>query len=210
MVISEKNKFLFIHIYKTGGTSIRNAIEKFGEKEKMQGRHGHATARDGLVYLKEEGLDPDNITKFCVVRNPWKWHQSLYLWIRNNHHPDKVLFNKMSFDDYVYWLKSVGSKRGKYLKDGSWIPNVPPFHTFSEYIKDEKDNIIVDKILKIEEIKEGFPKLLDELGLPKVILSRNNVGSYNMPTNYTKETIKIIEELHKEDLEILNYSAPSI
>ncbi len=178
-----------------------------------KGKYGHSTALDVCNYIKSANMNPDDFFKFCVVRNPWNWYRSNYLFIvnGNNAHPDKEIVGKLSFSEFILWVRDIGSKRGKHITDGSWnLPNIP-FHTFSEYIKDKNGNILVDKIIKLEELDIEFENICTKLNIDSLIkLGHQNKGVYNIPTEYTKETIEIVRELHKEDLEIFNYEPPII
>lgn len=68
-------KALFIHTYKTGGTSIRVALQPW----KVQGIRfaEHPQAR----VVRDVMRDWDNLFTFACVRNPWDWVYSHYCWI---------------------------------------------------------------------------------------------------------------------------------
>ena len=107
MIISDKKKFIFIHIYKTGGTSIRRCLEKYDSsynffhfiKSKFTENsvlrptltHKHSDAKTIRKTIGAEIYD--NYFSFCFVRNPWEWQVSLYNFIlrsKRNHHHNKI------------------------------------------------------------------------------------------------------------------------
>lgn len=212
MVLSDSKNFIFIHIYKTGGTSLVDALDKFSHDIiTRKNTNGHATAIDmkWQLELYHNHTTFDNYNKFCVVRNPYSWHVSLYNWIKRNAHPDRDLFNKMNFNEYIIWLRDVGSKRVKFRKDigpdyaEKWQP---AFHTFQDFIRDEEGNIVIDDILKIENLQEDFDKLCEKLDLGDIKIPHLNKGnSENWREFYNEKSKKIIAEIHKEDLGMFGY-----
>ena len=101
MILSRGRRYLFIHIPKTGGTSLALALEAramkddimLGDTPKARNRRGrlkgvqtrgrlwkHSTLADldGLVG----GEDLDDLLIFTLVRNPWARLVSYYHWLR--------------------------------------------------------------------------------------------------------------------------------
>ena len=94
MIISDSNKFIFIHIYKTGGSSMTALLmpyisERFKSKNpKMQGprwqrdwhvnRRQHSKFEDNLSFIVQFNLDLSDYFKFVFVRNPYTWILSIW------------------------------------------------------------------------------------------------------------------------------------
>ncbi|WP_108816219.1 sulfotransferase family 2 domain-containing protein [Loktanella sp. Alg231-35] len=97
MIISPKRQFVFVHIPKTGGTSLALALEDraaaddilIGDTPKARRRRGrlktlkapgrlwkHSTLRD------VEGLFDPGVFVVTLVRNPWDRMVSYYHWLR--------------------------------------------------------------------------------------------------------------------------------
>jgi len=72
-MINHKHKFLFIHIPRTGGTSIEEQFQYNEAKEKNK----HWNLNDWKNHLNDE--DFDGYFKFAFVRNPWDVIVSKYL-----------------------------------------------------------------------------------------------------------------------------------
>ena len=117
MVISKKHKIIFVHINKTGGTSLRDLINHNPINMHM---HYHAPA-----YMIKEVLDKDHpdiwdeYEKISMVRNPYSWQVSMYEFIKaKGWHKDCKLVRKMSFKEYLEYFIGDGQKRevGKMLE----------------------------------------------------------------------------------------------
>lgn len=73
-LIDHKNKTIFIHIPRTGGTSIESAFfDKDWEHIEKFTKHLHWKTAKVIYYPFW-----DDYTKFTVVRNPWDWIVSLF------------------------------------------------------------------------------------------------------------------------------------
>lgn len=66
----QADKFVFVHIPKTGGTWVRETLKRHGPKE--------WNMRITAAHCAIETLDPGDRTVFAVVRNPWDWYVSRY------------------------------------------------------------------------------------------------------------------------------------
>lgn len=114
MIIADKKKIIFIHIEKTGGSSITTLLapyisEKYRSKNARMPETGrgwrktwhinnqHAKFSDSLPILDKLGIDPQEYFKFTVVRNPYSWLFSV--WGDQYHSPikRKTLVNRLRF-----------------------------------------------------------------------------------------------------------------
>ena len=68
MLISHRQRFIFVHPQKTGGSSIETVLKaRCPDAIHWHGRHGHAQA--GLDEIGRERWK--EYFSFCFVRNPW-------------------------------------------------------------------------------------------------------------------------------------------
>src|ERR1700683_2337721 len=102
--ISTSHRFIFVHIFKTAGTSVRSALNPYVDRREYllwnfirrrlgfpppdpyPGLSSHAHADEIRAALPPEIFD--NYFKFAFVRNPWDLQVSLYHYIMRwrDHH----------------------------------------------------------------------------------------------------------------------------
>lgn len=122
MLISYKRKFIFIHVYKVAGTSIRKTLNVYADRPREILLH-QFLIRLGIKYtlhcdnikvfpphatanFVKKGLPPEvynNFYKFAFVRNPWDWQVSLYHFVLQDltHIQHDVIKQMRSFDEYM-------------------------------------------------------------------------------------------------------------
>ena len=99
-MISHSKKFIFIHIPKTGGSSIEIVLKEFinencnimGENTYFYPDIKHYTATELLNRYGENKFN--DYLKFCVIRNPWDRLLSLYYWGHKKKYDKKTIHRK--------------------------------------------------------------------------------------------------------------------
>ena len=80
-MISDDHRFIFVHINKTGGTSIEKVFVPQADQKDV--RYKHASA---AYYRRKFPIRFWRYFKFAFVRNPWDWLVSRYHWSRDRQH----------------------------------------------------------------------------------------------------------------------------
>lgn len=212
MLVSHTHKFVFIHIYKTAGTSIAKALAPYNVS-----RHKQRTARllkrfdapfpmawdAGLsvehktARAAREQLGPeiyDDFFSFSFVRNPWDWQVSIYHHVlRNKNHRQHKLFVRLgSFDRYIQWLCE---RRVKGRDD----------RCQAAFLCDDRGRQLVDYVGKFESLAEDFAKVCRQIGvspkLPKLNSSRIKQDYRRFYSGRTMDLIacKYAEDIHRFD-----------
>jgi hypothetical protein len=144
MIISPGRQFVFVHIPKTGGTSLGLALEDrahrddilIGDTPKAKKRRGrlrgltprgrlwkHSTLADIDGVLGADDLD--RMFLFTMVRNPWDRAVSYYHWLKSQtfEHPAITCAQTLSVPDFLRAPVIVDSLRdwpaGRYMQDAT-------------------------------------------------------------------------------------------
>lgn len=104
-MISLSHRFIFVHVCKTAGTSLRMALSNYAEGQHTAGEHATMSEwRDLLGGGRREFLS------FAFVRNPFDWMVSFFLYIqRTPDHEQHDLVRSMRFSDYLHWQFAQGA-----------------------------------------------------------------------------------------------------
>ena len=221
LLISYKHKFLFIHIFKTAGSSVASCLvpharvvdrivygywftrKTVGMLNRILGwrdlsnkpftgfRH-HEAALDVKKKLSEEVYN--SLFKFAFVRNPWDWRVSLYFYVkRRPQHKFHKTIKDMSFSDFIKW--DVSQNTNKQI----------------DFITDENGNIIIDYVGKFESLNEDFEFIRNKLSIPNL---KTNIPQINVSNNrefrdyrnyYDNETRNLVEDYYRDDIEKFGY-----
>lgn len=188
-------KCIYIHIPKCGGIALANTL--FGNLGP-----GHVPVKSFQLVLTKEQFD--SYFKFTIVRNPWDRAVSAFLFLkkggfneRDRLWAEKHFKNINTFDEFVKkWLVKKGSLQELHFK--------PQY----EYICDTRGNLMVDYIGRFEDYKNSYDYILSRVGLNPGEMKKENVteGRRDYKAYYTPETMAIVGELYKKDIELLGYS----
>ncbi|MHC0054542.1 sulfotransferase family 2 domain-containing protein [Actibacterium sp. D379-3] len=144
MIISRGRRYIFVHIPKTGGTSLALALEAramsddilIGDTPKARNRRRrlkdvqtvgrlwkHARLRD--IYGLVGQAEIDSFFTFTLVRNPWDRAVSYYHWLRAQSfdHPAVGLAHDLAFSPFLNHVQtrtSLGAQSfGSYMQDAT-------------------------------------------------------------------------------------------
>ena len=213
-LFSKKYNFCFIHIPKTGGTTISKIIIKnIGEEGKRPPKykphigayealvkvdHGHPTFLSISNILKE---DFDPLLKFCVVRNPWDrtlsmWRHFLYAY---NISPDEFTFKNFINKDLKKSLPlKLRAKAVSFFEDDSErkfkIRQI-------NYLKNNEGNIDdIDLIIRFENLNNSIMDISKNIEHPLYdIFSDLNNSKIPHLKNSTKRFKKQANSLSKNN-----------
>ena len=150
---------IFIHIPKTGGSSIELALglmkttNGFGiHKNKAQ---QHFTWAD---YKKKFNRVFDISFKFSVCRNPYDRLISDYYWL-----PVNAFTNGKTIDEFIDYCESI-VKKGKY-NDGIYADHSMPQY---KYIFNENNKLMVNKLFRFENFREIEEYLKNNFNISEV------------------------------------------
>lgn len=205
-VVSERGKFIFIHIPKNGGLSVYHYLRAHITREdvvvmegkadprwfgKTESLHKHAMAYQYKIWCDETGRDWDSYKTFAVVRDPLRRPQSVFNEIRSN---ADTWGKRVAGPEW--WAEFERCRDVEdFILSGLYSPSspIPMTHRQTEFVT-WNDRVIVDELLPIETIWWSVPKIL---GLPGKA-PHDHRGQY-VPTVLSKKAIDYVVEHYEDD-----------
>lgn len=186
-----EKKILFVHIPKTGGTSVATAL--IGKPT------GHPYLYEFYNVNKKYSK---NFFKFCIVRNPFDRLVSAYTHIaeRECNIEFKVLFKRLDIQSFNDLIDCMSNSKKLQIIQNSCV------HFRSQYELIEHCKIRMDVIYKFEEFEKIEDDLFNRIGEHIKINKLNSSKRLNYKSYYNARSKFIIESIYKKDLELFNYT----
>lgn len=177
--------YVFVHINKTGGSSIERALGL---------NFAHLTARE---YIDRLGRNRwSRAFTFAFVRNPWDKVVS--------HYHYRVQTNQTGMGDghidFKSWVRaSYGDRDPRYYDQPRMF--MPQRH----WIEDEHGQVAVDFVGKFEQLADDFAVVCRNLGVRRELphLKRSERGDFRK--YYDDETAQVVAERFDPDLREFGY-----
>jgi hypothetical protein len=190
----KKNRFLFIHIPKTAGTSILDALS-------INFRH-HS---DYKVFKSANTPLFNKAYKFCFVRNPYDRLFSVYSYLLRggSGHTDKALThylqsNSTSFETFV-----------ENVLDHNLMQTHPLFKPQFAYVCDFKSKIMVDFVGRFESLPQDIKVISKAIGQNIELPHLNSNKKDAFCSVYNEGIAKKVYSLYQKDFELFDYSVDS-
>jgi hypothetical protein len=188
MILNE-SRCIFVHIPKTGGTSIAKALGHFDQV--AYGVQDHRT----IVELRHTTSkhDFERYYKFTIVRNPW---DRVVSWYKN------VTTDAIHRDRFR--IQENCSLRDFLTEHGSIWGLQSQLH----WIREPDGNIPLDFIGRFERLSEDFGHVCERLGLREVRLPHLFQAYDTTPymALYDHQTRSIVAHRYAEEIEMFRYS----
>lgn len=212
MIISAGRGYIFVHIPKTGGTSLSLALEARAKKDdiligdtpkakqrrkRVQGvkthgrlwKHSTLTDIDGLLSIE------DMRAQFCftLVRNPWNRAVSYYHWLQMQtfDHPSVHLAKSLNFETFLMHPDTLAAFR-----------NSPA----SSYMRTVDGVEKCDLYIRIEHFQEDVGPLQDHLGFPLRLPHENRSDrKVDYRIYYSDHSAELLGEACAQDISRFGY-----
>lgn len=215
MLISYRYNFLFVHIAKTGGTSIRSALNRYRFRDpyfipfficsRLSSLFGHrlacklprhAKAIAAMEMLPREVFE--GLFKFTFVRNPWDLQVSSWHHIRRER--PHLLKGIEDFEAFLRW-KLDPQRPYQFHIDTS-------IELQSDYIVDLHGNIIVDFVGRYERLVDDFAEICRRIGIrpPELPQKRRAKDRKAYQEYYNSVTAALVAERFARDIEMFGYT----
>jgi hypothetical protein len=209
MEISYSHRFVFIHVYRVAGESVKTALRPYAhvpqrrplidrvpivrrigfpaDRRAIEYRWGHMKAKELRAALPEVF---ECSFKFAFVRNPWDWQVSNYHYVRQRtDHPFHAQYARFrDFDDYLDWRIN---DEGPELQQ--------------EFVLDDAGELIVDFVGHFESLAEDFATVCRRIGIPAELPHINRSEHSDYREHYTAATRDLVAEAYRSDIDYFGY-----
>lgn len=216
MIISHSHRFIFFHVAKTGGMSIRSTLQAYGEeperfkiKRPPQLKAGkpnpfyevwealllHATAADTRQELPAEVFN--TYYKFAIVRNPWDWQVSMYHFIlkETTHIKHELVKGMSGFEEYLEWVIETPKP---YPKGATKLQR--------DVITDGEGKLLVDFVGRYETLAQDFARICGRIGVQAQLPHVNRSARCDYQAYYNRQTAQLVADHFAPDIELLGYT----
>lgn len=228
MRISHRYRFIFFSNPKTGSETVRRVLDPYSDIEgipfwELTEEHPfytHIRPVEVRALFRERGWDFEGYFKFTFVRNPWARLVSLYQMIYGGGGQDGVLGTLRSVAREIRgahpsrrgfrrWLRTVhpnGPGAGG-PPDQRW--RVYGTYSIRRYAGDSEGRLLVDRIIRLEDIRTDLPAVLERLGLEEAAargIPRINTRRYaSYESFYDEPATERVRSLYREEIERFDY-----
>jgi len=214
MLICHRHKFLFVHIAKTAGTSVRTTLNRLRWRDpyfipqficsRISGLTGHRIAckipRHAKVIAAYEMLPRevfDGLFKFVFVRNPWDLQVSSY------HHLKRErphLVGDRDFESFLRYKLDPARPYQFHLDISIALQ--------SDYVVDLHGKVLVDYIGRFETLNEDFITICERIGVkpPPLEHKRQAKDRSSYQKYYTPETAELVAQHFAADIAMFGYT----
>jgi len=211
MLLSFSHAFIFLHVQRTGGSSVIRTLEPYGYRtpvtpmSRFLSRAGLARDPRKIVFRTHEtacrvrerlpaGMYEEFLS-IAFVRNPWSWLVSLYEVFkkgpRHRHH--KIVRKMKDFREYIDW-EAARRSRFQY-----------------PLITDQTGEIIVDFLGRSERLQDDHARLCQQLNIDAAPLPREKRRTFrDYREYYDDDTREKVAEYWQRDIELLGYDFEGI
>jgi hypothetical protein len=196
MIINHKRRFVFVHIQKTAGTSITQALQQINGSEKVFRQHSMLHVLDLDKY--------EDYFLFCFVRNPFD--RLVSWWNMMNH--------KGFQNDFSQYLLSRASSFSEFLDCTDTIHETnegefpyPKSIAFNQldYITTQEGRMAMDFIGRFENLEDDFDRICDRIGMKLKLPHSNAFERRHYREYYTSEDVLKVKSMYRRDLEYFKY-----
>lgn len=191
---NDRHGSIFVHVPRTGGTSVANALFEDGDR-------GHAPL---YAYRAFDAERYRAYFKFAFVRNPYSRFVSSFHQVRDGAHNPKV---QRWAEHYLSDITGFGEFAERIENDSLFrrvVLALDHFRPQWEFVT-VGGNVEVDFLGKLERIEEDFRKVREELEISASLPKKNASSHGHYTDHYTEKSRRIVNRIYARDFRILGY-----
>ncbi|WP_171124205.1 MULTISPECIES: sulfotransferase family protein [unclassified Ruegeria] len=199
MPIFPNIKVIFVHIPKSGGSTVTTVLKR----DRFFGRQVNPRdPRDKNIdyisqYFDLLGADANDYFKFSFVRNPWDRFVSGYHYVCQRRPEITEVTEHGSFKEFAQAL-SQGPE--KFLQIRYFQPQYL-------YLTDASGNMPLDFVGRFERFDDDLRKALKQIGMRRLVIRhRKQSKRTDYRDYYDQETRDIVGRVYARDIDVFNYA----
>jgi chondroitin 4-sulfotransferase 11 len=204
VLVSDSRKLVFIHIQKTGGSTVSRLL-----KENVPDIYSVGARHDFAIHGKKKVEGWDDYFKFAFVRNPWdrlvSWYSMVMMAQETGNRQRNTLWryvreNSSSFEEFIYNCTDEVE-----VADGVYYSFA---YNQLDYVTDKDGNLLIDFIGRLENFENDVREVSERAGIKLELESiphKNRAFHRHYSTYYTPETEMIVKERFRKDIEYFGY-----
>lgn len=205
-MISLAGRYMFVHIPKTGGTSLKHALAGYDIRDRTTADAAQAVCVQGHRTLAEldrhaEAIGVEPLFRFTVVRNPWDRLLSLFSYLTSG--------GSGSFID-LRRAAEIWPYRGdfrRFVLEG--LPRMPlrwHFRPQTYWIGDRAEDIArLDFIARYERLGADYEIIRERVGAAAPLPRLRPSTHPPFADCYDAEMVRIVGAVYARDIELLHY-----
>jgi Sulfotransferase family len=198
-MISHDHRCIFIHIERTGGTSVELALSGFDWWVKWSRGEKHLTAAAAIARYGRETWD--RYLTFSFVRNPWDLVVSCYEFFHVRQG------GGLAFRDYVLAAEIPEARTANpssVWTHSGWWQQLGKSQL--DWITDGRGAVVVDFVGRFERLQDDFEALCARIGVPCPPLPHEGRSVRTPYTDYyDDETHEFVSRRFRRDIDYFGY-----
>lgn len=200
MIINYKHRFLFVHIQKTAGTSVTEALGQLEGSQRLGYDHSMVASVEASVY--------DGYVVFCFVRNPFDrlvswWNMMLHKGAHNDF-SRYLLSRSSSFSAFLDCTEVVYEENPLERCMDQPYPKSIAFNQL-DYITGGDGRLAVNLMGRFECLEADFKRVSDAIGVQLVLPHSNAFGRRHYRDYYSPADVEKVRRMYKRDLDYFGY-----
>jgi hypothetical protein len=200
MIINHKHRFLFVHIQKTAGTSVTEALNQLEGSQQLGYHHSMIDTIENAVY--------DGYFVCCFVRNPF---DRLVSWWN-------MMTHKGMHNDFSRYLLSRSNSFSEFLDCTEMIDEQNPLERWMDqpypksiafnqldYIIGKNGRLDVHFIGRFESLQADFKRVSDAIGVQMELPHSNAFERRHYREYYSPGDVDKVRRMYKRDLKFFGY-----
>jgi len=194
VIVSKTHKFIFVHIPKNAGTSVRNSLMPFADGNALANQK---TKHEDLpTFFARHGASFPDYFKFAFVRNPWDRIVSFYFFLRQ--HMSDEISEIQAVDDFKTFLRLLD-------RDVAWLKSRHSARQQMAFIVDDDNKLLVDFVGRYENLSADYVSACRRVGIKSAIGHDNKSDHLRYAAYYDDWGRDFVARRYRDDIDCFGY-----